>query len=372
MKNKIWDIAVIVIVVVVVATTAGVAGWMFAKKTTVTQLAIPIVTKTPAKEESVKSEPFSYSMTGVSASVSKNTAPFTYTADQLKSMAEECGSQHEIGYFDKLVAKFSGATKTIYNFKYQGDSQDAGIYTVTLLPNNAGYISLEHFKKDFDICAAGGNAYPTMLNSSWLLFVNACGSGFDDDSGRPHGCDEVKKVVEPSLKLNQTTTPVEEKDSNAPQWLTYNDQDISFQYPKTLCGTSWQEEWDTRCDEEWEVERTVGHYSSNNYTGGEKDPAVYIHIIPSYSTFGFEFGGDIKIIFVSKEIFNKDISNKSLQQQITQRDYKIYTEKGIEGYPDKIDNFYLTDGSKYIVVRNNFPDRYPKYFLFLLDSIELK
>ncbi len=83
-----------------------------------------------------------------------------------------------------------------------GCGQDSSTFVVTLLPNKQGYTSLDQFKKDFDICAAGGNAYPTMLNSGWLLFVNACGSGYDDGSGRPHGCDEVEKVVSPTLKLN--------------------------------------------------------------------------------------------------------------------------------------------------------------------------
>lgn len=197
---------VVVLAIIITAIIVGSGVYMWQKnqvvQSTAQKVTEPVVTKTPAKEEPAKSEPLSYSMTGVSASVSKNTAPFGYTADQLKSMSEECGAQHEAGYFDKLVTKFSGVTRTIYNFKYQGNSQDAGIYTVTLLPNNAGYTSLEQFKKDFDICAAGGDAYPTMLNSSWLLFVNACGTGFDDGSGRPHGCDEVKKIIEPSLKLN--------------------------------------------------------------------------------------------------------------------------------------------------------------------------
>lgn len=196
----------VVLTIVIAAIIIGSGAYMWQKsqevQPTAQKVTESVVTKTPDEEESVKSEPLSYSITGISASVSKNTAPFIYTADQLKSMAEECSAQHESGYFDKLVAKFNGATKTVYNFKYQGNSQDGGIYTVTLLPNNAGYTSLDQFKKDFDICAAGGDAYPTMLNSNWLLFVNACGTGFDDGSGLPHGCDEVKKIIEPSLKLN--------------------------------------------------------------------------------------------------------------------------------------------------------------------------
>jgi hypothetical protein len=150
----------------------------------------------------IKSEPLVFSMAGVSASVSKTNAPFNYTADQLKAMAEECGTKHATGYFDELTAKFSLVKKTVYTFKYQGDGQGDGLYTVTLLPNKAEYISLDQFKKDFDLCFAGGDAYPTMLNNNWLLFVNSCGTGFDDGSGRPYGCDEIKKIVEPSLKLN--------------------------------------------------------------------------------------------------------------------------------------------------------------------------
>lgn len=145
-------------------------------------------------------DPLSYSIDGVSATVSLQTEPFDYTADQLESRG--CGSEHDAGYFDQLVSTFSGTTKTIYNFKYTGESQGSDTFVVTLLPNKPGYTSLDQFKKDFDICDAGGDEYPKMLDSHWLLFVNACGTGFDDGSGRPIGCDKVKEVVEPTLKLN--------------------------------------------------------------------------------------------------------------------------------------------------------------------------
>ncbi len=153
-------------------------------------------------EGQAKSEPLSYSISGVPVSVSQITVPFSFTADQLKLMAEGCGVTHEAGYFDKLVAKFSSTTEIIYNFKYQGASQDNGIYKVTLLPNVAGYISREEFMQDFYFCEAGGQAYPIMLNSKWLLFVNACGTGYDDGSGLPHGCDEIKSKIESTLRLN--------------------------------------------------------------------------------------------------------------------------------------------------------------------------
>lgn len=147
-------------------------------------------------------EPLSYSTSGVSAFVSKGTEPFGYTATHLMLMAEECGNEQTESYFNNLISKFSGVTKTVYNFEYQGESQGRDTFVVTLLPNKPGYSSLDEFKKDFDECFAGGDAYPTMLNDDWLLFVNSCGTGYGDGSGRPIGCQEVGNVVEPTLKLN--------------------------------------------------------------------------------------------------------------------------------------------------------------------------
>lgn len=192
---------ILAIIITAVVVSGGVYMWQKNQVSppTTKEVAQPAVT-TPAKEE--PTEPLSYSTAGVSATVSKKTAPFNYTAEQLKGMADECGSQHDTGYFDKLVSEFSGATETIYSFKYTGASQASDTFTVTLLPNEAGYTSLDQFKKDFDICAAGGNAYPTKVNSHWLLFINSCGSGFDDGSGRPIGCDKVREVIEPTLTLN--------------------------------------------------------------------------------------------------------------------------------------------------------------------------
>lgn len=148
-------------------------------------------------------EPLTYSTTGVDVTVSKTTAPFDYTAEQLQANAEECGTEQENGYFEELISKFSGTTKTIYSFKYAGASQSSDTFVVTLLPNKAGYTRMfDQFSKDFNVCAAGGEAYPRQLNNDWLLFENSCGSGADDGSGLPIGCDEVKKVVGASLQLN--------------------------------------------------------------------------------------------------------------------------------------------------------------------------
>lgn len=147
-------------------------------------------------------EPFSYLTTGVAAVVYKETKPFDYTAAGLEALAAECGVKHKEGYFEALVEKFQGEDMTVYNFKYQGESQGEGIYKITLIPNKAGYASIDQFERDFDICAVGGDAYPKMLNDDWLLFVSSRGGGADDDSGRPQGSYEIQKIVEPSLKFN--------------------------------------------------------------------------------------------------------------------------------------------------------------------------
>jgi hypothetical protein len=183
-KSNVWTIALTIII-----TAAVVGGGMYWWQ------------QSKADKEEPK-EPLTYSTSGVSSSVSKETESFGYTADQLVSMAQECGNNQTESYFSNLISKFSGATKTVYNFKYTGASQKSDTFVVTLLPNKAGYTSLDQFKKDFDICAAGGGAYPTKLNSDWLLFVNSCGTGFDDGSGKPIGCQEARDVVEPTLKLN--------------------------------------------------------------------------------------------------------------------------------------------------------------------------
>ncbi|HPA25904.1 MAG TPA: hypothetical protein PLK76_04060 [bacterium] len=201
-KSNVWAIALAIIITAVVVG-GGVYWWQQNKVVReVTSTVTTDTTETTTADKKEPKEPLTYSTSGVSASVSKETAPFGYTADQLVSMAEECGNSQTASYFSNLVSKFSGTTKTVYNFKYTGASQESDTFVVTLMPNKAGYSSLDEFKKDFDQCYAGGDAYPTKLNSDWLLFVNSCGTGFDDGSGKPIGCQEVRDVVELTLKLN--------------------------------------------------------------------------------------------------------------------------------------------------------------------------
>jgi hypothetical protein len=141
-------------------------------------------------------EPLSYSTDNIN--VSKENRPFSYTSEQLREMSDGCGTEYDVDYFDRLISKFSDSMEIVYSFKYQDDKQYPRAFVVTLLPNKAEYLSLEEFKKDFDLCAAGGDLYPMQLNRDWLLFVNSCGSGALSQGS----CDEIKKQVESSLRLN--------------------------------------------------------------------------------------------------------------------------------------------------------------------------
>lgn len=143
----------------------------------------------------------SYSLGNLQAKVDKIEKSFNLTATELTAQAKDCGSQHLIGYFDNLVKTFVGSSMTVYTFTYQADSQNDKIYTITVLPNLTHYLTLADFKKDFDQCSAGGNAYPSQISKDWLLFVSSCGTGFDDGSDRPHGCQIIKDQIDSSTKL---------------------------------------------------------------------------------------------------------------------------------------------------------------------------
>lgn len=143
-----------------------------------------------------------YSTQELPVTISEEKIAFDYTTKRLSDMAQECINKKTTDYFDNLVSEFKDTNKIIYNFKYTADSQESDTFKITLIPNKPGYNSLDEFREDFDQCYAGGDAYPTMLNSDWLLFVNSCGTGFDDGSGRPIGCDKIKEIIVPTLKFN--------------------------------------------------------------------------------------------------------------------------------------------------------------------------
>lgn len=191
-QNK-SNLMVIVITVIITAIVVGGGVYLWQQNSS--------VAKNQTGADQV--EPLSFTIKdGSSVSVSKETAAFDYTVEQFKEMARDCGSKYSDGYFDQLVSKFNNATKTIYTFDYAGDSQVPSAYLVTVIPNRVGYSSLEEFQKDFNLCFAGGDAYPVALNDKWLLFKSSCGTGLSDESGRPVGCEKAREAVESTLKLN--------------------------------------------------------------------------------------------------------------------------------------------------------------------------
>ncbi len=120
---------------------------------------------------------------------------FNYTIDKLINMSRECDGNKTENYFSKLIDKFKNTPKFIYNFQID----NKGTFAVTVLANKMNYSNMKDFKSDFDQCYAGGDAYPTMLNKDWLLFISSCGTGMASDSAK--SCDEIKKLIMPSLKL---------------------------------------------------------------------------------------------------------------------------------------------------------------------------
>lgn len=150
-------------------------------------------------EEAVSDEPISYQLS-VDANVTVNELTFgdLFTVDGLKMTSTECGVEREDGYFEDLMAKMAGETVYQYVFTYAGESQRSNSYTVDVVANAAGYDSSVTFTEDFGVCAVGG-MYPQYMNTDWLTFEAGCGSGYDDGSGLPIGCDEVKKNIEISL-----------------------------------------------------------------------------------------------------------------------------------------------------------------------------
>ncbi|MFZ5365359.1 MAG: hypothetical protein ACOZBH_04170 [Patescibacteria group bacterium] len=125
-----------------------------------------------------------------------------FTPSNLSAQSDECGTDKNEAYFVRLLNEFGGKDKAVvYSFKYNKDSQEPNEWMVTVVPNRFGYKTMAEFENDFNFCAAGGDLYPTMVNDRYLLFVSGCGTGFNDGSGRPIGCDEVRKVIQPTIKL---------------------------------------------------------------------------------------------------------------------------------------------------------------------------
>ncbi len=152
------------------------------------------------RDENPASGPLFYTTDGEAISSLKKTEVFDYTIEDFKSMSLSCGQVYDSVYFEYLINKFEGSSKIIYNFKY--DRGDDSSYEVTLIPNKIKYKNLDQFKRDFDVCEFGAEAYPKMLNDNWLLFVSSCGSSFSDNSNIINSCEKARDIIEPNLNFN--------------------------------------------------------------------------------------------------------------------------------------------------------------------------
>lgn len=143
----------------------------------------------------------SYTLGTTPASVSTSVSAFSFSPSSLKSLGVGCGTEQSAEHYAQIVNAFSGAQKTTYTFSYTEPTQDSGRYYVTVVPNAPGYATLAEFQNDFNICEPGGDMYPVSLTSDWLIFDSACGTGYDDGSGLPHGCDVMRTAIEPTLQM---------------------------------------------------------------------------------------------------------------------------------------------------------------------------
>lgn len=124
-----------------------------------------------------------------------------FDAAYFQGLAQECERPLAQEEADSLEAELEGETGQEYIFTYTGESQAPESYSVTVIPNVHGYATLDAFKGDFDLCSAGGEAYPVALNDDWLMFTSSCGTGFSDGSGLSIGCEEAKASLGESVRL---------------------------------------------------------------------------------------------------------------------------------------------------------------------------
>lgn len=148
-----------------------------------------------------KAEPLTYTKNASVFSVTTQEEVAAVKAEDLLSNSQGCGGSAALSHFQTVASQMKDARKVVYNFTSTKKSQDAGVYRVTALENKAGYKTLDEVKKDWNVCDAGAT-YPIMVNANWMLFSDACSTGYDDGSGLPHGCSAVEDAVASTLKLN--------------------------------------------------------------------------------------------------------------------------------------------------------------------------
>ena len=157
-----------------------------------------------SKKESVNPNEFIYSDGGNDFLITQNKINILqyFTAQGLQGTNKECGRNKDLAYFQNILSNFSfNDTGFEYQFHYGKPSQDKGFWSIIVIPNKIGYTDINAFKNDFELCYAGGARYPYLISDNYLLFVSSCGTGCGDGSDLPHGCDEVREIIEPTIKL---------------------------------------------------------------------------------------------------------------------------------------------------------------------------
>ncbi len=168
-----------------------------------------------------------------------------------------------------------------------------------------------------------------------------------------------------------------------PEWKTYEDSFLSFDYPVTLCGTSWASDEDKEgkkndqdyCQGEWSVElRPDPNGSPSDVPPQTAQRGSAVHIFNPGIAFG-EFGGSIKIRSITKEEFDGKVASlgRVLPNVIDEKGTSYYPKKNVEGYPGPVDYYYMTNSTKtrFIEIVNHFPNTYSRYMERLLRSITI-
>ncbi len=172
----------------------------------------PTITPTPESTTTTTPEPTEISTSVLipastdSFEYGKNDQVFSLTKNKFNVLKEfnlsefisdGCANKSE-QYYRQLLSNYSKDDfGTEYHFTYK--EQASRDWVVTVIPNKIGYANLKDFKNDFDICAAGASKYPSLVSEKYLLFIMSCGSGGPDPYAV--GCDLVREIVEPTIKL---------------------------------------------------------------------------------------------------------------------------------------------------------------------------
>lgn len=152
----------------------------------------------PGVDQRVDGELLSYSIDASDIVVEKESVEFPFAVEGMKTLSETCQREYE-GHARDVAESFEGVTGTAYRFHHIGETQDERDFVVSVFPNVRHYADIDSFRSDFESCYAGGDFYPHAISRKSIVFVNGCGTGYDDGSGKPHGCEEAKRAVERSI-----------------------------------------------------------------------------------------------------------------------------------------------------------------------------